>query len=218
MDPSLWVHKALAPIYASAAVSSDAVYFSTLLDGRVIKLGRHDGRLRWSKAASLSPIPSSPTLSPDGSTLYVASTDGNLRAIHTANGEVRWAVSVGLVDGSSPAVASDGTIYIGTVEPTDSGLFAISSAGHLLWKVRADDMVQSSPAIGAGGTIFFSSFKATLFAVEPHNGTVRWTARLEGTSFSSPALGNRGIYLGINIGLSKGAVVAFLGDHDDVGR
>jgi outer membrane protein assembly factor BamB len=212
---TLWVHEAMAPIYASAAVSSDAVYFSTLLDGRVVKLGRHDGRLRWSKAASLSPIPSSPSLSPDGLTLYAASTDGNLRAIDTANGEVRWALAVGLVDGSSPAVASDGTIYIGTVESTDPGLFAIKADGKLQWKVRADSMVQSSPAVGAGGAIFFSSFKASLYMVG-QNGTVEWTARLGGTSFSSPALGNRGVYLGINIGLRKGAVVAFLGDH--VGR
>ena len=119
------------------------------------------------------------------------------------------------MDGSSPAVASDGTIYIGTVESTDPGLFAIKADGKLQWKVRADSMVQSSPAVGAGGAIFFSSFKASLYMVG-QNGTVEWTARLGGTSFSSPALGNRGVYLGINIGLRKGAVVAFLGDH--VGR
>ena len=208
----LWTHQAVAPIYASAAVSHDAVFFSTLLDGRVVAVARADGTLRWSKAASLEPIPSSPSLSPDGRTLYVASTDGHLRALSTRDGQVRWATKVGLVDGSSPAVAKDGTaVFIGTVEPP--ALHAVASAGAPLWQVPADDMVQSSPCIGRNGTIFFSSFKSTLFAVE-RSGRVLWTTRMRGSSFSSPALGSRGLYVGVNGVLSgpKGGVYAFLGE------
>jgi outer membrane protein assembly factor BamB len=208
----LWTHQAVAPIYASAAVSHDAVFFSTLLDGRVVAVARADGTLRWSKAASLEPIPSSPSLSPDGRTLYVASTDGHLRALSTRDGQVRWATKVGLVDGSSPAVAADGTaVFIGTVEPP--ALHAVASAGAPLWQVPADDMVQSSPCIGRNGTIFFSSFKSTLFAVE-RSGRVLWTTRMRGSSFSSPALGSRGLYVGVNGVLSgpKGGVYAFLGE------
>ena len=121
---TLWVHQAIAPIYSSAAVSRDAVYFSTLLDGKVIALSRDTGKLRWSKAASLAPIPSSPSLSPSHTMIYAASTDGYLRAIETATGDTRWEYKVGLVDGSSPAVsAQDGTIYIGSVDPLASYLY-----------------------------------------------------------------------------------------------
>jgi outer membrane protein assembly factor BamB len=67
---TLWLHHATAPIYASAALSADALFFSTLLDGRVVCLTRADGRLRWAHAPSIAPVPSSPALSPDGGTVY----------------------------------------------------------------------------------------------------------------------------------------------------
>ena len=57
----LWAYASKGgPIYASAAVSDDSVFFSTLELGRIFALSRADGSLRWETRVSLAPIPSSP--------------------------------------------------------------------------------------------------------------------------------------------------------------
>ena len=57
----LWAYASKGgPIYASAAVSDDSVFFSTLELGHIFALSRADGSLRWDTRVSLAPIPSSP--------------------------------------------------------------------------------------------------------------------------------------------------------------
>ena len=207
----LWTHKTIAPIYASAAVSDAAVYFSTLLDGRMIALSRQDGQLLWSKGHDLAPVPSSPALSShDASVVYSASSDGQLRAYRAADGSIAWVGRVGPVDGSSPAVSvRDGTIYIGCL---DNQLYAISPHdGTVKWKFRADSMIQASPAIGGSGVIYVNSYSSSMYAIEVETGEARWMAKLGASSFSSPALGRKGVYVGANHGLVKGGLHAFLG-------
>lgn len=206
----LWAHGSgggEGAIYASAAVSEHAVFYTSMVGGRVVALARHGGALLWSSSESPLPIPSSPSLSADGATLYVGSTDGSLRALRAADGGLQWAYEVGTVDGSSPAVSpSDGTVYIGSIG-AGGGLYAVAPSGELRWKLPVDSGVQSSPAVGEGGVVYFASFKASLFAVEPSDGAVRWAARLGGSSFSSPALGRHGLYVGAN----DGGLYAFSG-------
>ena len=110
----------------------------------------------------------------------------------------------GVVDGSSPAVSSDGTIYIGSL---GSFMYAVSPQGSVRWKLKTDGMIQSSAAIDEGerraagnATLYFASFKASLYAVDAASGAVQWTARIGSTSFSSPAIGRRGVYVGANDG------------------
>ena len=75
-------------------------------------------------------------------------------------------------------------------------------------------MVQSSPAIGQAGEVFFTStLDSTLYKVDGRDGAVRWAAALGGSSFSSPALGRLGLYVGTNGGLLEGggSLHAFVG-------
>ena len=118
----LWEHKTHA-IYASAAVSNTTVFCANM-EGEVFALNRSTGDIKWSVRPSKRPITSSPSLSPDGTIVYVAGQDGQLRAFSTVDGQLKWAFNVGFVDGSSPAVSADGTIYIGSL---DSYLYAGSN-------------------------------------------------------------------------------------------
>ena len=54
--------------------------------------------------------------------------------------------------GSSPAIGSDGTVYVGS---WDSKLYAINGkSGVKLWEFETGDGVFSSPAIGSDGTVY----------------------------------------------------------------
>jgi hypothetical protein len=97
------------------------------MGGHIFALDRSTGHPIWVfSAGTHAVVTSSPSLSPDGSTLYVAVQGANqqfsgylLALSATGGGKVLWKVKVGSVDGSSPAVASaagDGTIYIGSLD------------------------------------------------------------------------------------------------------
>jgi outer membrane protein assembly factor BamB len=193
----LWEHKSNF-IYASAAVSETTVFFATM-KGEVIALTKDAGKEQWTAQPSKEAVTSSPSLSPDGAVLYSASQDGQLRAFSTADGKMAWEYKVGFVDGSSPAVAADGTVYIGSL---DSHLYAVNASGALRWKFKADGQVQSAPAIGAGGRLYFNSFKGTVYSLDAADGTVQWKGKLNSSSFSSPALGRRGLYVGATDGVA----------------
>ena len=56
---------------------------------------------------------------------------------------------------SSPAIGTDGTIYVGI---GDDNLYALNRAdGSLKWKYATGRRLRSSPAIGADGTIYVGS-------------------------------------------------------------
>jgi len=63
---------------------------------------------------------------------------------------------------SSPAIASDGTIYVGS---NDHKLYAIHPNGTLQWAYTTGGSVNSSPAIAANGTIYVGSGNGKLYAL-----------------------------------------------------
>ena len=79
----------------------------------------------------------------------------------------------GALKGSSPAIDSDGTVYVGS---NDSCLYAIHPDGTLKWKSYLDRIHYSSPVIGDDGVIYIGSFVKGLFAVNP-DGTVNFNFR-----------------------------------------
>jgi len=94
---------------------------------------------------------------------------------------------------SSPTIASDGTIYVGSF---DNNLYAFNPDGTKRWQFATSDAVFSSPAIAADGTIYVGSLDSTFYAVNP-DGTQRWTFTVGDGIESSPALGPDGtIYFG----------------------
>ncbi|MAE32472.1 MAG: hypothetical protein CMO43_12940, partial [Verrucomicrobiales bacterium] len=78
--------------------------------------------------------------------------------------EKKWAFKTGGSVYSSPAIGSDGTIYVGS---TDNNLYAINPRGRKKWAFKTGDWVFSSPAIGSDGTIYVGSTDNNLYAINP---------------------------------------------------
>ena len=77
-------------------------------------------------------------------------------------GSKQWAFNtLGDVD-TTPAIGSDGTIYIGS---NDNNLYAINPDGSKKWTFKTGSYVDSSPAIGSDGTIYFGSWDENLYAI-----------------------------------------------------
>lgn len=106
---------------------------------------------------------------------------------------IKWKYQTGGYVESSPAIGSNGTIYIGS---NDGYLYALNPAGTLKWKYQTENSITSSPAIGNDGTIYVGSNDSYLYAVNP-TGTLKWKLKTLGPISSSPAIGSDGtVYVG----------------------
>jgi outer membrane protein assembly factor BamB len=104
----------------------------------------------------------------------------------------QWLITLGITD-SSPAVGSDGTIYLGTF---NQKLWAVDSNGVSRWQFKTGSEIKSSPAIGGDGTIYFGCRDRKFYAVSP-KGKKKWEFATGAWVDSSPALGRDGtIYFG----------------------
>ncbi len=109
------------------------------------------------------------------------------------DGTVKWYFQTGDWIDSSPAIAPDGTIYVGS---DDNYLMAINPDGTLKWAFKTRDDVNSSPVIDSDGTVYVGSDDGYLYAVNP-DGTEKWSEYLGRSVTSAPIIGNNGIiYVG----------------------
>ena len=117
-------------------------------------------------------------------------------ASQAEDGTQNWAVETEGMIKSSPAIGSDGTIYVGS---EDSNLYAINPDGNLKWKFETTrySYVTCSPAIGYDGTIYVGSWDRNFYAITPE-GTLKWVFCVENyVHHSSPAISSDGtIYIG----------------------
>ena len=107
------------------------------------------------------------------------------------NGILKWKYKTGWYSSFSPAISSDGTIYVAS-----DGLYALNPNGALKWMYKTGDKIYSSPAIGSDGTIYVGSRDGYLYAINP-DGTLKWKYQTGGEIYSSPAIASDGtIYVG----------------------
>ncbi|WP_026224185.1 outer membrane protein assembly factor BamB family protein [Marinobacter gelidimuriae] len=110
-------------------------------------------------------------------------------------GSIQWDTGP-IIEGvifSSPALGSDGTVYVGS---SDDKLYAINpNGGTEKWAFETDNWIISSPAVGADGTIYVGSFDKKLYAIKPDDGTEKWAFETGELIRSSPALAGQRCHL-----------------------
>ncbi len=94
-------------------------------------------------------------------------------------GSKLWEFETGSSVYSSPAIGSDGTVYVGS---TDKKLYAINGkSGVKLWEFETGSDVYSSPAIGPDGTVYVGSgYPFKLYAINGKSGVKLWEFLFEG--------------------------------------
>jgi len=112
-------------------------------------------------------------------------------------GETYWEYTLDDASWTLPAVADDGTIYVGSGFGAAAGkLYAINPDGTLKWDYSAVSGFGSSPCIATDGTIYALTQDGTFYALNP-NGSLKWNVTLDADCWGIPALAADGtIYIG----------------------
>ncbi|MCB9601452.1 MAG: PQQ-binding-like beta-propeller repeat protein [Sandaracinus sp.] len=184
-----WSRELGGPIYSTPFVDDQGnVYVGS--DARAISSFTSEGDLRW-RLPTEGDADTGLTQGPNGR-LHVAA-GAELFALER-DGTVRWSFRASGKIFTTPAIADDGTIYVGS---QDDHLYAISPDGELRWSYRTEDDNDSSPAIGDDGTVYFGSDDRKVYALAP-DGTLRWSAAMEGMVRAPVGLGPGGaVYVGV---------------------
>ena len=166
-----WKHPT-SQIYSSPAIANDGTIIYGNSDNWDIEALYPNGTLRWRYKTNLV-VYSSPAIGEDG-TVYCGSHDNYLYALYLNNGTLKWKYKTGDWIRTSPCIGDDGTIYVVSL---DNYLHAVNPNGTLKWKTNVG--AGTSPTIGQDGTIY-AGYK-TLHAINPVNGSVKWTFNVGGT-------------------------------------
>ncbi len=170
-------------------------------------------RTLWKFSTGLCIYYSSAAISTDESTVYFGTSyywyhppgSGHaLYALDISNGTIKWKYDLGSLEvRSTPAVASDGSIYFmaeqratGPNDRPNNKLCKLTPNGTFEWSYTIGSSLGavglSAPAIAADGTVYVVG--VGLYAINP-NGTLRWKG--SGSGWDSPAIGSDGtVYLG----------------------
>lgn len=129
-------------------------------------------------------------------TLIVTDNSGDT-AVSTKNVRVwgpKWSFAAGDIRPSTPAIANDGTIYVGS---DDDSFYAVNPDGSLKWSFATGGNIRNSPSIAADGTIYIGSDDDNLYALNP-DGSMKWSFNTGGNvNITSNAIGADGtIYTG----------------------
>lgn len=132
----------------------------------------------------------SPALGPNNR-LIAADDSGYVYSLNPVTGDTFWVYNTGGDITSSPAIGSDGTVYIAA----DSVLYAISADGGLVWPYGARDVIISSPVIGPDNNIYFGDEAGYLHRLDSNgNSVTNWPVQVSLSAIpSTPAISADGI-------------------------
>lgn len=173
-------------IYASPLIAGESVILGS--DARrFVSLSLATGKTRWQLDAG-GEVDTAPAEAPGGGVIAAAG-----RVLHgiRADGSVRFRLKLPRKIYASPAVADDGTAYVGA---QDHKLHAVSTEGKVLWSRDLGGDVDCAPALGDDGTIFAASDAGHVFAFDPR-GNERWRTNVGGFVRGGLTVGRAGIVL-----------------------
>lgn len=191
---------------AGAPAESNGTVFAVSTAGRVLA-ATLTGTPRW--AVNLSRTPVDTAVSVARSSLFVASTDGNVTALATGNGSVEWSFATGPYTGGGSidaSVATDGSVV--DWASYNGGIFSVdASNGTLRWVSNGSSPgssgypLLSAPVLTPYG-LYVIDGTISLDDLNPRTGALAWSYPYGGlTVFSSPAVIANGLVIGTDDGI-----------------
>ncbi len=187
-----WTYKTGSNAWSIAGINPDGDLVWGSCDTFIHGVSK-GGRERWKKR-TLGFISASAAIDQEG-IAYIGSFDGNLYALNSRTGKVRWKFQTNdHIYGSTALLESENNslqIFVGS---TDSYLYAINQEGKEIWRFNSGAPIRSSPVIGRmppgenGWIIYFGNGAGKLFALQAGDGSRRWSYD---TTLLTPDLGDR---------------------------
>ena len=222
-----WTYKMGAIYELSVAIGADGTIYIADHDG-VLYAINPDGTMKWSYTLNGQIHYNTPAIGADG-TIYIGTqisdtVSGQIGALYAINnnGTLKWSYLIKESIYGTPAVSSNGTIYVIGA----SKLYAVSPNGTLLWTytigaaathttvIEGNGTVwtyttgevtsnMESAVIGSDGTVYVGS-STGIYALSP-DGTLKWKYNA-GDICGSPSIGSDGT---LYIGATSGVFYAF---------
>jgi outer membrane protein assembly factor BamB len=158
-------------IYSSPLVLGESVVLGSDAK-RVVALALATGKTRWQLDVD-GECDTAAAETPDGAIVIAA---GRVLYGLRADGAVRFRLKLPRKIYASPAIADDGTIYVGA---QDKKLYAVSARGAVTWSRELGGDVDCAPAIGDDGTVFAASDAGRVVAFDAQ-GNEKWRANVGG--------------------------------------
>ena len=126
----------------------------------------------------------------NGYTFVIGNSDGNVYALDTDSGALKWTFETGHRVWATPLIISD-TVYIGSM---DHHLYALNlSDGTQRWDFQAGGAFAGTPAL-QDGTLYLGAFDDTLYAVDARTGAESWSFAGENWFWGGPAVHDGVVY------------------------
>ncbi len=165
----------------SFAIGSDKTAYIACDYGALIACNPSGG-IAWKfTLPDLDQITAAPVLADDGTILIGCSND-SIYALNS-DGTVKWADSVGGEVWATGALGADGTAYFQTA---DSMVMALRSDGTTAWTFPSGGG-NSAPVVGTDG-IYAVNQNGMVYAINPADGSQKWTYNLSVPSVQAPAI------------------------------
>jgi outer membrane protein assembly factor BamB len=196
----LWKFETGGAVHSSPSVNKNVVCFGSY-DGNYYALNARTGKLLWKFKTggekkvgakglwTMQPsneymddlydfFLSSPVFSANSSMVYFGSSDGNLYAVNTAIGKLKWAFKTNGLIHTTPALYN-GKLFFGS---WDTYFYAVDAAtGKLAWKFKTRDQpeyhllegVQASAAC-SNGMVYIGARDGFFYALSAATGKVVW--------------------------------------------
>ena len=182
----------------SKKLALDANGTLTAIGGTICALDSKNGQKKW-ETDSIGYMGYPPSFGVDG-TFYI--TYGHRIFAHSiVDGSEIWRSTQESYTGT-PALAPDGTIFIGTGTKggsTKSKIYALDSkTGEQKWFYQTKgNMVDADPVIGTDGTVYVSSGDSFMYALDGKTGEKKWEFEANQWRSRSAAIGTDGtVYYG----------------------
>jgi len=217
-----WNFKTGGAVHSSPAVYKNNVYFGSF-DGYYYAVDINTGKQKWKFKTGgekwmggkaywgMQPAGmfmndlwdfflSSPTIGITGNdaVVYFGSSDGNLYAVNTEDGALKWKFCTNGSIHTSPALYNN-TVYIGS---WDTWFYAIDArTGKEKWKFKTGDQVAmagiEASATAWNGIIYFGARDAHLYALKAADGKLHWKYDAENSwILSTAAIRDNVLYAG----------------------
>ena len=160
-----WSYKAMPGTSAStcstpAVADNDTIYFED--ENRNLAAINPDGSLKWSYDLGPNYAIRAPAIARDGTVYVTSAHTSTLLAIDPDSGQFDWSRDLGGNRLTTPVVACDGSIYVGS----EDALHALDSTGQVTWSSAAGQ-IRTPPVIGSDGTIYVGTATGDLELFSP---------------------------------------------------
>ncbi|MCK4822614.1 PQQ-like beta-propeller repeat protein, partial [bacterium] len=193
----LWKYRVGEEVASSPAIALDGTIYVRGRSDYLCAINK-DGTPKWRLHLGISYHAgigvSSPAIGDNGTVYTPGMVEGSGLYAINPDGSIKWVYPDSEVSNNNktPAVASDGTIYIASTHK----LIAVDSDGNLKWTFDLNWFSNSSPAIDNNGTTYIGTWDHYFYAINP-DGTLKWSFETLNNIDSSPAIGSDGtIYFG----------------------